>query len=71
MFPRTLGVALIVGGVCYLVHLLAAFLLPAFSQQFHGFIVIPCASAEIWMVLFLLAWGPKTVDQVGGVVAAP
>ena len=62
MFPRTLGVALIVGGICYLVDLLAAFLLPAFSQQFHGFIVIPCAITEIWMVLYLLVGGVRTLD---------
>src|SRR5437660_1849538 len=47
MFPKALAAVLIVGGACYLVDLLAAFLLPAFSQQFHGFIVIPCAIAEI------------------------
>ena len=70
MFPRALGVVLIVGGMCYLVDLLAAFLLPAFSQQFHGFIVIPCAVAEVWMVLYLLVWGVRTLKPVGGVSAA-
>ena len=47
------------GGICYLVDLLAAFLLLAFSQQFHSFIVIPCAIAEIWMVGYLLVIGVK------------
>jgi hypothetical protein len=60
MFPKALGVVFIVGGVCYLVDVLAAFLLPALSQQLHGFIVIPCAIAEIWMVLYLLVWGVRT-----------
>jgi len=69
MFPRALGVVLIVGGTCYLVDLLAAFLLPAFSQQFHGFIVIPCAIAEIWMVLYLLVWGVRTVKPMGRGIA--
>ncbi len=69
MFPKALGAVLIVGGICYLVDLLAAFLLPAFSQQFHGFIVIPCAIAEIWMVLYLLVWGVRTVKPMGRGIA--
>ncbi len=32
LFPKWLGVVLIVGGVCYLVDLLAAFLVPDFGQ---------------------------------------
>ncbi len=65
MFPKALAGVLIVGGACYLIDLLAAFLLPSVSQQFHGFIVIPCAIAEIWMVLYLLVWGVRTVRPVG------
>jgi hypothetical protein len=37
-------------------RLLAVFLLPALSQQFHAFIVIRRGIAEIWMVLYLLVW---------------
>jgi hypothetical protein len=59
-FPRTLGVLLMVACGCYLVDLLAAFLAPEFGQTIHGFIVIPCAVAEIWMVLYLLIIGVKT-----------
>jgi len=70
LFPKALAGVLIVGGVCYLVDLLAAFLFPSVSQQFHGFIVIPSAIAEIWMVFYLLVWGVRTVKPVGGVVAA-
>jgi hypothetical protein len=61
LFPRWLGVLLIVGGVCYLVDLLAAFLVPDFGQQIHAFVVIPSAIAEISMVLYLLVVGVKTV----------
>jgi hypothetical protein len=60
LFPRWLGALLIVGGVCYLVDLLAAFLAPAFGRQIHAFIVVPCAVAEISMVVYLLAVGVKT-----------
>jgi hypothetical protein len=51
LFPKWLGVVLIVGGVCYLVDLLAAFLVPDFGQKIHAFVVIPSAIAEISMVL--------------------
>ena len=59
MFPKWLGVMLIVGGVCYVVDLLAAFLVPDVGRQIHGFVVIPCAIAEIWMVLYLLVKGVR------------
>jgi hypothetical protein len=59
-FPKPLGVILIVGTVCYLIDLLAAFLLPDFGQMIHGYIVIPCAIAEIWMVFYLLIIGVRT-----------
>ena len=47
MFPKALGVLLIVGGACYLVDMLAAFLVPDFGQTIHTFIIIPSAIAEI------------------------
>lgn len=60
-FPKWLGVVLIVGGVCYLVDLLAAFLVPDLGQKIHTFVLIPSAIAEIVMVLYLLVIGVKTV----------
>ncbi len=57
LFPKWLGVVLVVGGVSYLVDLLAAFLAPDFGQQIHVFIGIPSAIAEIAMVLYLLVKG--------------
>jgi Domain of unknown function (DUF4386) len=60
-FPKWLGVLLIVGGVCYLVDLLAAFLVPDFGQMIHTFITLPSAIAEILMVLYLLVIGVKIV----------
>ena len=62
LFPKWLGVMLIVGGVCYLVDLLAAFLVPDFGQKIQTFIVIPSAIAEISMVLYLLVVGVKTTE---------
>ena len=60
-FPKWLGVLLIVGGVCYIVDLLALFLVPDFGQKIHTFVVIPSAIAEISMVVYLLVIGVRTV----------
>jgi hypothetical protein len=60
LFPKWLGVVLVVGAVCYLVDLFAAFLVPGFSQKIHAFVVIPSAIAEISTVLYLLVVGVKT-----------
>jgi hypothetical protein len=70
LFPKSLGVVLIVGGICYLVDLLMAFLVPDFGQKIHTFIVIPCAIAEISMVLYLLAKGVKTSPRDERILAA-
>jgi hypothetical protein len=59
LFPKWLGVVLIVGGVSYLVDLLAAFLAPDLSQTIHALIPIPTAFAEISMLLYLLVVGVK------------
>ena len=59
-FPKWLGVVLIVGGACYIVDLLSAFLVPNFGRRIHTFLVIPSAIAEIVMVLYLLVIGVKT-----------
>jgi len=63
IFPGWLGEFLIVGGVCYMVDLLAAFLVPDFGQKIHSFIVIPSAIAEISMVLYLLVVGVRLRDE--------
>lgn len=56
-FPRALGIVLIVATGCYLADLLAAFLVPDLGRMMHAYVVIPCAVAEIWMVLYLLIIG--------------
>jgi hypothetical protein len=61
LFPKALGVVLIVGGACYLVDMLAAFLVPDLGQKIHTFVVIPSAIAEISMVVYLLVVGVKTM----------
>jgi hypothetical protein len=57
MFPRALGVALIAGGVCYLVDVLAAFVVPDLGgvQQVYAFVVVSTtAITGISMVIYLL-----------------
>jgi hypothetical protein len=60
LFPKALGILLIVGGACYLVDLLAQFLVPDFGVKIHAFVVIPSAIAEISMVVYLLVIGVRT-----------
>lgn len=60
LFPKWLGVLVIVGGVCYLADLLALFLVPDFGKQIHTFVgVIPTAIAEVSLLLYLLVVGVK------------
>jgi hypothetical protein len=64
MFPKWLGVLLIVGGACYLVDVLAQFLAPTVGETIHGYITIPSAIAEIVMALYLLVVGVRAVKPV-------
>ncbi len=63
MFPKALGVALNVAAVCYLVDMLALFLVPDFGQKIAGFLAIPPTIAECWMVAYLLVKGVKVSAQ--------
>jgi hypothetical protein len=60
MFPKALGVVLIVGGACYLVGMLAVFLVPDFGEKINVFVTLPSAVAEVSMVLYLLVAGVRT-----------
>jgi len=62
-FPKALGVALIVGGACYLVDTLAAFLVPDVGKAIHSYVTTPSAIAEISMVVYLLVIGVKTPKE--------
>ena len=59
MFPRALGVALVVAGLCYLADMLVLFLVPDFGKQVNAFLVIPPTIAETWMALYLLVKGVR------------
>ena len=61
LFPKALGVALIAACVCYHANLLAAFLAPALGIAIHDYLSIPIWIFELWMVLYLLIIGVRTV----------
>jgi uncharacterized membrane protein YwzB len=61
LFPRPLGIILVVATVSYLVDLLAAFSFPDLAKQMHPFLIIAPAIAEVWMVVYLLVWGVRTL----------
>ena len=70
LFPKTLGVALILGSVCYIVDLLVLFLAPDIGQRIASFVVIPSALAEIWTVGYLLVIGVRTAAPGRATAAA-
>jgi hypothetical protein len=63
LFPKALGVVLIMGGLSYLVDMLAAFLVPDVGTQIHAFLAIPPTIAEIWMLGYLLVKGVNAPAQ--------
>lgn len=70
MFPKALGVALIVGGGCYLVGMLAVFLVPASGERINTIVTIPCTVAEVWMLGYLLVFGVRSVKPAERIFAA-
>jgi hypothetical protein len=70
MFFKPLAVLLVVAAACYLVDVLTAFLLPDVASAIHGYVTIPSAIAEIWMVGYLLVVGVKTTKPGETVQAA-
>lgn len=70
MFPKVLGLALIFGGGCYLVGMLAVFLIPDLGEKINVIVTIPSAIAEVSMVGYLLVVGVRTVEPPGSTLAA-
>jgi len=64
MFPKALGVALLVAGVCYLADMLVLFLVPDLGKQINAVLVIPPTIGETWMALYLLVKGVRSSRQV-------
>ena len=70
LFPKVLGIVLVVGTVCYLIDVLALFLVPDLGQHIAAFIVVPSAIAEVSTVLYLLVIGVRTVKGERTIPAA-
>lgn len=70
MFPKALGIVLIVAGASYLVDLLVAFMAPGLSKQIHGFLAIPPTIAEVWMLGYLLWKGVKVPAHDAATISA-
>jgi Domain of unknown function (DUF4386) len=62
MFPKALGVLLIVGAACYIANTLASFLISNYSPTTSSLILMPSTLAEIWMIGHLLAKGVRVSD---------
>ena len=60
LFPRALGVALVVGGAGYLAGSLAVFLGAAFGEAFNTSVMILPTIAEVWLLGYLLVKGVRS-----------
>jgi hypothetical protein len=59
LFPRVLGVALMIACLCYLVDTVTGFLLPDIAPAVSTIVVTPAAIAEFWTVGYLLLIGVR------------
>lgn len=55
--PRTLGVMMVIAGICYLVNSFALFLAPPLASLLFPWILMPCLLAELSLALWLLVKG--------------
>jgi hypothetical protein len=63
MFPKALGVLLIIACFSYLAHLPFMFLWPDLGTMLTPFVAVPAVLAEVWMVLYLLIRGVKVPES--------
>ena len=74
LFPKALGVILVVATVSYLLIVGLAFLLPDLAKQINVFLIIAPLISEIWMVFYLLVVGvrsPRATARPPAADAAP
>ncbi len=70
MFPKVLGIGLVIGAAGYLIGLLAVFLVPDGGEKINTIVTIPSAIAEISMVLYLLVLGVRSPRRVSRLATA-
>lgn len=57
LFPKFLGILLLVGGICYIINSITWFLFPAFVKTIYPAILIPCFIGELIFSIWLLIKG--------------
>jgi hypothetical protein len=60
MFPKVLGILLVVGGASYLVGVLAVYLSPASGEAIKTMLINVPTVAEVWLLGYLLAIGVRS-----------
>ena len=74
MFPKVLGIVLVVGGISYLVDTLAAFVAPEFTPTIHPLAALLGGVAEISTLGYLLVKGvrsPLPMDRPSPAASTP
>jgi hypothetical protein len=74
MFPKALGIVLVVGGASYLVDTLAAFVAPGLTATIHPVAALLGGVAEISTLGYLLVKGvrsPRPIDRPSPTASAP
>ena len=61
MFPRILGILLMLGTVSYVIHALAQFFAFGFAQGLSSVLMIPETLNEVALLLYLLIKGVRTL----------
>jgi hypothetical protein len=69
MFPKALGMLLIIACFSYLAHVPFVFLWPDLGTMLTPLVAIPTVLAEVWMVLYLLIRGVKVAQPDEGIHA--
>jgi hypothetical protein len=58
-FSRTLGVLLVISGLCYLTNSFSWFIVPTFATKIYPVILLPCFVGELSLSFWLLVKGIK------------
>jgi hypothetical protein len=66
MFPKVLGIVLVVGGIGYLFDTLAAFVAPELSTPIHAVAALLGIVAEVSLLAYLLVKGVRTPARTAG-----
>jgi len=56
-FPKTIGILLAIGGLCYIINSFALFLAPTLADALFPYILVPSFIAELLFCLYLIVVG--------------